>query len=149
MVARGFREGWRTSSVLVKIGIIAAGLIVVVIIAVSLRTYISNRSYERREAQRAAERAALEADRAALQAEKQKALAEAADANARADTYKQVAESKRADKAQTVKELEQIERDHAQHKAEAEQAGSSLSDDELRRELCARLAARGYPPCPN
>ena len=149
MVARGFREGWRTSSVLVKLGIIAAGLIIIAIIFVAARSYITNRSYEKREAARAAERAQMETEKAQLQAEKQKALTEAADANARADTYKQVAESKRADKAQTVKELEQIERDHAQHKAEAEQAGSSLSDDELRRELCARLAARGYPPCPN
>lgn len=149
MVARGFREAWSTSSVLVKLGIIGAGLLVLAIALVATRGYIANRSYEKREAARAAEHAQMEAEKAALQQEKAKALTEAADANARADTYRTVAESKRADKAKTIKELEAIEAEHQQHKAEVEASGGAMSDDELRRELCARLAKRGYPPCPN
>ena len=147
MVARGFREAWSTSSVIVKAGIIGAGLIVLVIIVLSTKSYIANRSFEKREAARAAEREQLEAEKAQLQAEKLKALTEAADANARADTYRTVAESKRADKVQTIKELEAIEAEHTKHKAEAEQRGDSLSDAELRDELCRRLAARGYKAC--
>ena len=147
MVARGFREAWSTSSVLVKIGIIGAAIIVLIVITVSIKSYVQNRSYERKEAQRAAERVQMEAEKTQLQAEKAKALTEAADANARADTYKQVAESKRTDRARTVKELEQVERDHEQHKAEVEASGGSMSDSELRDELCRRLAARGYKAC--
>lgn len=147
MMARTFREGWQQSSVLVKLGLIAVGLIVLAMLAVGGRSWWQNRAYEKREAQREAERQQLETEKTALRAEKDKALLEAADANARADAYKEVAETKRTDRAQTVKELEQIEQQHQEHKAQIEAAGGAMSDDELRRELCARLAARGYKAC--
>lgn len=140
----------KTLSPVAKIGGAVGILIVLVLLiggVVGLVNHFKDAAYEKREASRVAERQQLEAEKATLQAEKQKALIEAADANARADTYKQVAESKRADRTKTVKELETIEADHAKHKAEAEAAGGTLSDDELRRELCARLAARGYKAC--
>ena len=147
MVARGFREAWTTSSVFIKLGVIAVVAIALLLIIAGTSAWISNRSYEKREAARAAERQQMEADKAQLQAEKQRALTEAADANARADTYKQVAESKRTDRARTVKELEQVEAEHQQHKAEVEASGGTMSDAELRDELCRRLAARGYKAC--
>lgn len=147
MMARTFREGWQQSSVLVKLGLIAVGLIVLAMLAVGGRSWWQNRAYEKREAQREEERQQLETEKAQLQIEKQQALTRAAESEAQRDIYKQVAESKRSDRAQTVKELEQIEQQHQEHKAQVEAAGGAMSDDELRRELCARLAARGYKAC--
>lgn len=145
------RAEWSRSSIVAKSVIVIIPLIVIAIVimgSVGLSNYFHNRSYEKREAERVAERAQDEAEKAQLRIEKQKALTEAAEAQAQKEIYKQVAESKRSDRAQTVKELEAIEIEHAQHKAEAEATGNSLSDRELADELCKRLAARGYPPCP-
>ncbi len=128
---------------------ICLGAVVLAAATFGIVSHFKDAAYQKRETQREAERAQLETEKTTLQAEKQKALTDATEAKAAADVYKQVAETKRTDRAETVKELNQVEVDHAKHKAEAESAGSSLSDDELRRELCTRLAARGYPACPN
>jgi len=148
---RNLVEGWRSSSILVKVGVAVGALVIVALLiggTIGMVNHFKDAAYQKRETEREAERAQLETEKQQLQSEKQKALLDAADANARADTFKQVAESKRGDKAQTVKELERIEAEHAKRKQEAEAAGSSLSDAELRAELCRKLAARGYPPCP-
>ena len=151
MALNQLTSGWKLSSPAAKIGLAVGALIVLVVLigaTVLLVHHFQDAAYQKREEQRQAERQQLEDEKAQLMAEKQKALLEAADAHARADSYKQVAESKRADKQRTIKELEIIEAEHVKHKQQAEAAGSSLSDSDLRSELCKRLAARGYPPCP-
>jgi len=143
--------GWKTSSIAAKLAVVAAPLVIVAILiigTIGLVSHYKDSAYQKREAQREAERGQMEDEKAQLRLEKQKALTEAAEATAQRDIYKQVAESKRNDRAQTVKELEAIETEHAQHKAEVEAAGGTMSDSELADELCKRLAARGYPPCP-
>lgn len=143
---------FKSTSIMARVGIAVAVLAVALLLiggAAGIVSHFKDAAYQKREAQREAERTQLETEKAALQAEKQKALTDAADANARADTYRQVAESKRTDRAQTVKELSQIEVDHKQQKAEVEASGGSMSDAQLRDELCKRLARRGYKPCTN
>jgi len=148
MQARTIGEGWRMSSVWVKLGIIATGLIVLAMLLVGGYSYFQSRAYEKREAKREAERVQLEAEKDILRAEKTKALNEAAEAKAAAEVYETVADTKRADRTTTVKELEAIEQQHQTRKAEVEAQGGTLSDDELVRALCERMAKRGYPPCP-
>jgi hypothetical protein len=142
----------KTLSIAAKIGL-AAGVLVVLLLliggAVGIVGHFKDAAYQKREAQRETERAQLETEKSQLQAEKTKALTDAAESKASADAYKTVAESKRADRSATAKELAQVEADHTKHKQEAEATGNTLGDDELRAELCRRLAARGYPPCPN
>lgn len=142
---------FKSLSLAAKIGIGLGVLLVLMLLiggAIGIVGSLKDRAYQKREAKREEERQQLESEKATLQAEKQRALTEAADANARAETYKQVAESKRSDRKRTIKELEQVERDHEKHKQDVEAAGKTMSDAELRDELCKRLAARGYPPCP-
>lgn len=140
--------GLKESSLLAKVGLVAGLVVLILLIAGGISRY-KDAAYEKREAERVAERERDEAEKAQLRVEKQKALTEAAEATAQRDIYKQVAESKRADRVTTIKELEQIEVEHVQRKAGVEASGGSLSDVDLRRALCERMARRGYPPCPN
>lgn len=143
---------FKSTSIAARIGMVLAALLVVVLLigaTFGIVSHFKDAAYQKREAVREAERADLETEKTALQAERQKALTDAAESKAAADVYKQVAETKRTDRAQTVKDLGTIEADHQKHKAEVEAGGGSLSDSELRRLLCERLAARGYKPCPN
>ncbi len=149
---RNLKEGWRTSSLPIKTGVIAVALLVVVLViggTIGIVSHFKDKAYQKREAQAEADRKNDEQEKQQLRIEKKEQETIAAEATAQRDAYKQVAESKRADKVKTIKELEQIEADHRKHKADAENAGNTLSDAELRAELCRKLAARGYPPCPN
>lgn len=148
MVARGFREAWSTSSVLVKLGIIGAGLIVLIILVISTKSYITNRSYEKREAARATEREARDQQIQQLQQERDALKLQVAELEGRTEATRQVAETKRADRTQTLKELDAIEQDYQRRKTEMEASGGSMPDDELRRRLCERLSKRpGYKAC--
>lgn len=100
--------------------------------------------FAEREQERQTERAAFAAEKAPLVAERDQLRGRVQELEAMNQALATVAESKRADRATTVKELEQIENEHIQKKAEAEASGSALSDTELQRALCLSLAKRGY-----
>lgn len=144
MMARTFKEGWQQSSVLVKSGIIAVALLVLLALAIGGRSWWQNHAYEKREAARVAERQAWEAEREGYQHELDNLKGKLAEQEASNEALKVVAESKRKDRDEAVAEIDAIEREHAKHKAELEAGGNTISDDELRRELCEMLRSRGY-----
>ncbi len=138
----------KTLSPVAKIGV---GLALLLLIGgtIGITRHFENKAAAEKEQKRVEERQQEETEKAQLRIEKMQQETRAAEAEAQRDAYKQVAESKRADTVKIVRELEQVERDHEKHKAEVEAVGGSMSDDELRRELCERLAKRpGYKPCP-
>ena len=151
---RGFREAWTMSSVFVKLGIIAVGLVLFAALLIGGKSWWDNKAYQTREAAREVERQAEEekrkkdeAEKAQLRIEKERFETIANEATAQRDAYKQLAQSRRADRALVVKELEAVEADYAKRKKEVEAASGTMSDSELRDELCRRFRARGIP-CP-
>lgn len=139
-------------STFAKIGVAVAVILVLVLLiggTVGLVHHFEQAAANEKEQKAVKQRQQDEEDKTKLKIEKAQQETRAAEAEAQRDAYKQVAESKRADRTIVVKELEQVERDHEKHKAEVEATGGTLPDDELRRELCARMAKRpGYKPCP-
>ena len=146
------RNALNSTSKATRIGLVV-GTVLLLIIAVAVTSGLvgsfKDRAYQKREAERVAERQQDEDEKAQLRVEREKYRIEAAEAGARADAMAEVATSKRADRAQTAKELQQIEQNHQTHKAEVEAAGGTMSDAELRAELCRALARRGFKPCPD
>lgn len=154
MVARGFREGWQTSSVFVKLAIIAIVLVVLGMLVVGGMSWFQSRAYEKREAAREIERQAEEekrtkdeAEKAQLRIEKAQFETRATEAEAERDVYKQLATARRADRAFIAKELGALEVEYAKRKQDVEATTSSLSDLQLRDELCKRFRDQGKP-CP-
>jgi hypothetical protein len=83
-------------------------------------------------------------ERQQLQRELERQKGEIAEQEAIIDTLKQVAAAKRTDRDAAVKDIEKIEAEHAANKQAIEAGGGTVSDSDLKRELCERLRARGY-----
>lgn len=142
MMAHTFREGWQQSSVLVKSGLIAAALVVLLALAIGGKSWFQNRAYEKREAARVAERQAWEAEREGYQHELDNLKGKLAEQEASNEALKVVAESKRKDRDEAVKEIENIEQQHEAAKQTV--TDNSIGDAELRAAICKSLCTKGY-----
>lgn len=117
------------------------GVLIVILATFWVANNIHTTRYNKLQGEQQAERDQWEKD-------KQQLLQQVTASEAMAEAKGSVAVTKRADRAQTVKELDAIEQRHKERKAAVEATGGQLSDDELVDELCRKLVERGYPPCP-